>query len=260
MDSSSVNVSSDMCAPITTKAAKSTLRKLVKERLRNLPAETIASQSTTCVRAITSLPEYQAATRISVYLSMPGGEAQTSGIVEDAFAKKKTLFVPHIHRLPNSASASSTKPTSVMDMLSLADMDDYRSLPLDSWGIPSIPVASVSSRENCLGTAERDGAGQRKPSGLDMVILPGVAFGTDRRRLGHGKGYYDTWLARYHKEIVYGSKSTNSAAGMPVLVGVALQEQVFEDGRVPVDETDWLVDILVTGDGRVVRRGSATTA
>ena len=85
--------------------------------------------------------------------------------------------------------------------------------------------------------------------GLDLVVLPGVAFGVDGRRLGHGKGYYDTWLSRYWDAV-----GANSEARMPILVGTALTEQLFEEGKVPVDETDWLVDMVVTGDGRVIRK------
>ena len=122
-------------------------------------------------------------------------------------------------------------------MLSLSSIQDYSALPPDAWGIPSIPSTSVPSRENCL----------QDKKGLDVVILPGVAFGVDGRRLGHGKGYYDVWLTRYFEEV-------GKERGMPVLVGTALKEQVFEAGKVPVDGTDWEVDIVITGDGRLIRR------
>ncbi|KAF8416171.1 5-formyltetrahydrofolate cyclo-ligase, partial [Tirmania nivea] len=195
-------------------------------------------------KTITSLPEYQKADRISVYLSMPKGELQTAGLVEDAFKRGKFLFIPYIHRLLPTITPSpippAGKPTPAfqMDMLSLSSPQDYSTLPPDAWGIPSIPSTSVSSRENCL----------QDKKGLDLVILPGVAFGVDGKRLGHGKGYYDTWLARYFEEV-------GREKGMPVLVGTALKEQIFEAGKVPVDGTDWEVDIVVTGGGRVIRRG-----
>lgn len=220
------------------------------------------STASVWTKTITSLSEYQKADRISVYLSMPKGELQTASLVDDAFKRGrvpsppriihikpiltstgKSLFIPYIHRLPPTAPfpippAGKPTPTSQMDMLSISSPQDYSTLPPDAWGIPSIPSTSISSRENCL----------QSKKGLDLVILPGVAFGVDGRRLGHGKGYYDVWLARYFEEV-------GRERGMPVLVGTALKEQVFEVGRVPVDETDWEVDIVITGDGRVIRRG-----
>lgn len=84
-----------------------------------------------------------------------------------------------------------------MDMLSIESCADYHSLEPDSWGIPSIPKHSLPHRKNCL----EDG-------GLDIVVVPGVAFDEGFRRLGHGKGYYDYFLARYKlvadKDEIYG--------------------------------------------------------
>lgn len=78
-----------------------------------------------------------------------------------------------------------------MDMLALANLEDYASLQPDAWGIPSLPSASITSRHNCLDETEGTDT-----AGLDLVVMPGVAFDRQFRRLGHGKGYYDYWLQR----------------------------------------------------------------
>jgi 5-formyltetrahydrofolate cyclo-ligase len=123
-----------------------------------------------------------------------------------------------------------------MDMLSLSSLEDYRSLQPDSWGIPTIPKESVSSRGDAL----------KEEGGLDLIVMPGVAFDESFKRCGHGKGYYDYYLTRYRQSRANGR--------MPVLVALALKEQMLGKDEVPTDQSDWFVDIIVTGDGRCLRR------
>lgn len=88
-----------------------------------------------------------------------------------------------------------------MDMLALNSMEEFESLKPDKWGIPSLDEASISDRENCLGGYGVASAWHphtaRKSPGLDLIVMPGMAFDKSLRRLGHGKGYYDKFLARY---------------------------------------------------------------
>ena len=62
-----------------------------------------------------------------------------------------------------------------------------------------------------------------------LVIMPGVAFDRDRRRIGYGGGYYDRYLAAH-----------------PCLptIAVAFDCQVLDE--VPYDEYDIRPQILVT--------------
>lgn len=199
---------------------------------------------------------------------MPSREIDTSVVVEHALSSGKQLFVPHIHRQnpahpvppssPAAPAASAPSAPSVMDMLSLSSIEDYRGLRRDSWGIPTIPHESIAARRNALEDvevgSEQEGEGQGGP--LDLIIMPGVAFDETFKRLGHGKGYYDYFLMRYHESL---SGTRNKPGKMPVLVAVALKEQLLAaGGAVPVDSSDWLVDIIVTGDGKCLRRESAT--
>lgn len=41
------------------------------------------------------------------------------------------------------------------------------------------------------------------------------------------------------------------------VVALALKEQTFENGAVPVDFNDWPMDIIISGDGRLLRRQTA---
>lgn len=110
---------------------------------------------------------------------MPSGELSTTKIVQDAFQSGKQVYIPYIHTVDRS---------SVMDMLALESMTEFESLQPDKWGIPSLQPTQIPGRRNCLSE-----------SGVDLIVMPGMAFDTGFRRLGHGKGYYDHFLTRYSK-------------------------------------------------------------
>lgn len=174
--------------------AKKALRKDVKSRLSSLSHEEIFQQSRRAQQQILHLPQYRDATRISVYLSMPKAEAQTDLIIHDAFGAGKKVFVPYIHR-----PQGEPKKRSIIEMLRLQSVEEYEGLARDGWGIPSLPSHGLESRENAKGGKELEVA-RGQGGGLDLVVVPGVAFDTEMNRLGHGAGFYDEYLTRYCEE------------------------------------------------------------
>jgi 5-formyltetrahydrofolate cyclo-ligase len=95
----------------------------------------------------------------------------------------KNVFVPFIDG-----------PT--MHMLKTPSLADVKSFPSNRWGIPEPP--SLEGRENglhYLGTLLKPALDGK---GLDLIVVPGVAFDRDMNRLGHGKGYYDHFIQRCH--------------------------------------------------------------
>ncbi|EKV05068.1 5-formyltetrahydrofolate cyclo-ligase, putative [Penicillium digitatum PHI26] len=193
-------------------AAKRDLRKRMRSTLQTSAATT----------NFLSLPEYQNAKSIAVYLSMPSGELSTTGIVKDALQRGKNVYIPYIH---------THGKTSIMDMFALGSMSEFESLQLDKWEIPSLLSTQIEGRPNGL------------TQGLDLIIMPGMAFDRGFRRLGHGKGYYDHFLTRY----------STSTGKMPFLVALSLQDQLLAED-IPVVEHDWLVDAIVVGDGQFLDR------
>jgi 5-formyltetrahydrofolate cyclo-ligase len=75
---------------------------------------------------------------------------------------------------------------------------------------------------------------------IDVMILPGLAFDGEGRRLGYGGGYYDEAVGRMR------------AAGHGFLVGVAYEFQIVD--RCPAGVDDVAVDCVVT-ERRVLRCG-----
>ena len=95
---------------------------------------------------VLKLPDFENATRISVYLSMPQGEISTTDIVKEALVQGKKVFVPCIQK-----SSGSTTSGPYMEMFALHPQEDVDSLQRDAWGIPSLSKESLVSRENAFG-------------------------------------------------------------------------------------------------------------
>jgi 5-formyltetrahydrofolate cyclo-ligase len=205
------------------------------------------------------MPEYKAAGRISVYLSMPTGEINTSNIVRDALAQGKKVFIPYTYTLHEPIDG---QPKSIMDMVELSSMQDFESLQPDKWDIPTPSEDSIASRANCFGsTGTTSGRIEGTTDGLDLIVMPGMAFDASFGRLGHGKGFYDFFLSRCHQVARMPFRGKNYwylrlADGLTnhVKVGLSLTEQLLPPNEsVPMDKTDFRLDALITGDGALRR-------
>lgn len=254
------------------RAAKKEVRTLMRRKLSQMSTESVKQQSAVAAKTLMSLPEYKNAQRIGIYLSMPQCEISTKDIVYHGLREGRKVFVPYIYKFDVQGSV---KPGLVMNMLSLHSLSDYENLSPDAWGIPSISEESVDERYQVLNAQsdEVERTSQQKPSGnktssrtesterLDVIVMPGVAFDKSLGRLGHGKGFYDYFLDRYH---------CSMAAPMPFLgtcissiphvvsdslsVGLSLDRQLLPDGQsVPTDASDYKLDALIVGDGTIVR-------
>ncbi len=87
------------------------------------------------------------------------------------------------------------------------------------WGDPS-PVVQPLSR----------------PS---IILVPGLAFGMDGRRLGRGGGWYDRALASF-------------GARGALVIGVCHEDEVVPAGTIPWEEHDRPVDMIATPSGLIV--------
>jgi 5-formyltetrahydrofolate cyclo-ligase len=220
--------------------AKRALRKTIKTQLASINGAEVATQSRTGQKLILSLPQYKDATRVSIYLSMPTGEAQTDLLVRDALKSGKAVFVPYLHTVAQPETKAGK--AKVMDMLRLHSIDEYEGLERDLWGIPFLPDQDLDERGNAVGgtgVAERGEDG----GGLDLVVVPGVAFDPHMNRIGHGAGFYDRYLTRY---------CNAGKRKKPFLVGLCLAEQVLPAGQIFMQDWDWKVDAVAVGDGRLL--------
>ncbi|KAL8659627.1 MAG: hypothetical protein Q9226_000332 [Calogaya cf. arnoldii] len=240
------NPMSDEMASLRT--AKKELRRRIRQALSHQSMVAHAATAT-----LFSLPEYQSAKRISVYLSMPRGELSTRSIVTEALRNGKEVYVPYIHKMTPSTNGS---PASVMDMVALHSQEDFDGLQPDPWGIPTPGEDTIVHRKCCLRQQHPKqtsaGESEDKLGNLELVIMPGMAFDRKLDRLGHGRGYYDRFLTQYQRSL---EKVPSPENQMPFLVGLALEEQILpERQEVPTDVSDWRLDALIAGNQPIRRR------
>lgn len=216
--------------------AKRALRQRMKAVLESIPREEIESQSAAVLKHVVRLPCYERARTVSVYLSMPTSEVDTWELCRHVLRQGKRLYIPRFSNLEPGAVAAyaAHKFSTDMSMLRIMDLDELEhGLTPNKWGIaePALTLSDESQREDALDASTGG-------TGLDLIILPGVAFDLHGGRLGHGKGFYDRFVDRTKKQ---------QPQSPPFTVALALREQIVD--TVPRDAADQPCDTLVTPDG-----------
>ncbi|KAG4304830.1 hypothetical protein PORY_001883 [Pneumocystis oryctolagi] len=197
--------------------AKVKMRQLWKI-LVDLPQHLIEEQSMLITHSLSALDEFKQSKAISVYLSMPSGEINTKNIIKQSCYMGKNVYVPFIEN-------------SKMYMLRLFNSEDPYTFSRNKWGIPE------PNRYDERGIMREEAMDNQ---GLDLIIVPGIAFDRNLNRLGHGKGYYDTYFSRMEEWC------RKHCIRAPLKVGISLKEQLVD--KVPVDSSDVKLDILLVGE------------
>lgn len=199
---------------------KKALRALIKTQVLGLSAQMRQREAQALARQITEHPVYTKASRIALFISMPD-EISTAPIFAHAFKTGKQCFVPRY-------TADS------MDMYRVSSMEDIESLPKTKWNVSQ--PEDIDARENALDSH----------LGLDLILMPGLAFDTNGERLGRGKGYYDTFLQRLAEG------PSGDAAGRPenvrpkvppYTIGIGFSVQLVD--AIPTEPHDMKLDEVV---------------
>lgn len=180
--------------------AKFALRRRVLELRDALPADARAAASRAIGTRIAALPSFASA-RIALLTLAFRSEWDTSALVAAAFAAGTTVAVPRVDPVAR-----------MLTLHVVADLE--RDTAPGHQGIPE-------PRAHCPNIA---------PGHVDWVLVPGVAFDAEGRRLGYGGGYYDRLLPLL-------PSATVRVAG-------AFDMQVVD--CVPASAQDLRVDIVVT--------------
>ena len=159
-----------------------------------------ASASRSIGARLEALPSFAAAHVVLVTLPF-GSEWDTRPLARAALASGKTLVVPRV----NGA-------TRMLELHAIGDLaadvaSGYRGIPEPLSTMPRMDAAAI-----------------------DWVLVPGVAFSADGRRLGYGGGFYDRLMSTL-------KPATPRVAG-------AFDAQIA--ARIPAAAYDLCVDMIVT--------------
>jgi len=146
---------------------KEHLRREILKRRESLTFDECLEKSRRIKQRLLSLPEYEQATSIMLYMALPK-EVQSRDLVEETMARGKRVILPRI------------SPTG--DELLLSEVRDLeRELVIGRFGI----LEPGEEFYRPVGIED-----------LDLIVLPGVAFDLSGHRVGFGKGFYDRLLSR----------------------------------------------------------------
>lgn len=144
---------------------KESVRSFILDLRINRSREELRLKSSAIFTALAALDCYRSAARIALY-SPVRNEVDTSEIFADIVAGGREAYFPVV-------TGGELLFTRVRDLSELSP---------GAYGIPEPQASAEEAR------------------GLDLVLLPGVAFDTSGNRIGYGKGYYDRAISGVPRE------------------------------------------------------------
>lgn len=149
--------------------------------------------------------EFKDAATVLIYVALPT-EVDTKYLIQKALDMGKRVGVPYIEPGEGNMTASEIN---INYRLEKGPLGIKQPAPEE---VKAIPLEEI-----------------------DLVIVPAIAYDKNNRRLGRGKGFYDTFLAEKRKT-------------PPQTIGVAFDFQVVED--LPHAPHDRPVDRVITDQER----------
>lgn len=194
------------------KAARANARSL----LANLSAAQRDEQSQKAAASFLNSSIYKDSECVAAYFSMPD-EAGTLPIIARAFMDKKRVLLPRVAAGSNAMDFYELAAPVLGLQESLAAQTEA-----NDWGIrePLATLPLVAKKQMPARTA---------------ILVPGLAFAKDGRRLGRGKGFYDRYLSELRAE-------NPAFAAQGKLCGYCLEAQITD--AVPTQENDVLMDAV----------------
>lgn len=147
---------------------KAQLRPRCLAARRALTPAQVAAASAGIAERLRGLAVYQRAALVHIYVASKDNEVETAGLIRQSLAAGKAVAVPVVR-----------PGTRVLRHALIADLDQ---LQPGRWGLFEPAAAHAAWLEDLTR--------------IDLVVVPGLAFDRQGRRLGLGGGYYDRFLAQ----------------------------------------------------------------
>ncbi|NMB96270.1 MAG: 5-formyltetrahydrofolate cyclo-ligase [Clostridiaceae bacterium] len=192
---------------------KSALRKRILDIRDSMPKSVVESKSNIIINRLMSMEVWKKSNVIMSYVNFRN-EVITTDFINKSLLEGKRVAVPLVAKL--STRGKAIIPCEIKSL----DND----LEISNFGI--LEPKQGSRRE----IEKKD---------IDLIIVPGIAFDTNKNRLGFGAGFYDRFLLSIKEEYV----KINSEADY-VTIGIAFEEQMVE--AVPTEAYDIPLDIIIT--------------
>lgn len=210
----------------TIKQAKTQLRKQIASKLSFLKQDELVRQSHNVYTQLLQTTKFQKAKNVALYMSMETSEIQTLQFIRVCFEMGKQVYLPHCHRIKD---VGLKRYDTQRSMLIFYEMPSFQSV------LDLQPQGPYKLLEPTFGKSLLDS--DDLTTGLDLLILPGVAFTSDCYRMGHGAGFYDDFIKRHVAK--FGKKPQS-------MIGIGLKEQLVE--KLPLEEHDERLDAVIIDD------------
>ena len=188
----------------------SEIRQSIREKRRQMEAAVRAAASQQICEAIADRPDFQVATNIGLFLAFDG-EPDLNPLISIAWAQGQRVFLPIVH--------GKGQP------MSFAACEENTNLVPNRYGIMEPDVATAQ---------------MIRPTELDFVLAPLVAFDAKCYRIGVGGGFYDRTFAFKRTA----ADNQTEASTRPTMIGVAFDWQKLES--IQPQPWDVQLDAVVT--------------
>ena len=231
---------------------KSEIRSFVKGLVRGISVEERTRFSEALKEEVVGLECWRSAKEVMLFFSLPD-EVDMLPLIRAALAEQKRIYLPRVIATQVSRGVDVCKVAEGNTLAmrgTLAKKSEQamgNTLPKES----TLPAGNTVSGEEMILEVRELAPEQLAPgrwgiweptdgapllsdySRLDLVVVPGVAFSSDGKRLGRGKSFYDRFLPLVPRA---------------AFVGVCYPCQVVE--QIPADPWDIGMDIVCCGKKR----------